>query len=163
MAKTDFIPEQLSATRSLIKFIKDHQGGVDEDLMACLKALERKDIDTAVRLALSVKPWGMCSLTDWCPPIVQPEESLEYNKIVLEALVTHWCNKMSRSFEKKRVWCESQVGELDARLNSKGFVRCPFCRKTFSSESSSSWDGSRHVSCGVRLHLVPAKDFPRNE
>ena len=158
MARPDFIREQLSATKALIKFLDDHQGGVDGDLKACLRALEREDIDTAVRHARLVKPWGMGSLTDWCPKVSESLETREYNEAVLHALVAHWCSRMSLSFDElDRVQRDFQVGELDARVNSKGYVLCPFCHKTFSSASSTSWDGSRHVTCGVRLRLVSAE------
>jgi hypothetical protein len=160
MARPDFIREQLSATRALIKFLDDHQVGVDGDLQACLSALEREDIDTAVRHARLIKPWGMGSLTDWCPPVVQPLETREHNTAVLHALVAYWCSRMSLSFDElDRTQRDLQVGELDARVNSKGYALCPFCHKTFSSASSTSWDGSRHVTCGVRLRLVSAESI----
>lgn len=157
MARPDFIRTQLSATRALIKFIEDHHGGVDGDLQACLRALEREDIDSAVQYARLVKPWGMGSLTDWYPPEVQPLETREYNEAVLLALVNHWCSRMSLSFDElDRTQRDLQVGELNARVNSKGYALCPFCNKTFSPRSS-SWDGSRHVTCGVRLRLIPSE------
>lgn len=110
MPSPDFIREQLSATRALIKFIRDHQGGVHDDLQSCLRALERGDIDTAVRHARLVKPWGMCSLTDWVPSVVQPLETPEHNDVVLLALVNHWCSNMSRSFDELDVTWPRQPG-----------------------------------------------------
>jgi hypothetical protein len=78
--------------------------------------------------------------------------------VVLRALTNEWCRMMSLSFDDvDRTQRDLQVGELDARMNSKGYVFCPFCHKTFSPRSSSSWDGSRHLTCGVRLRLVPAE------
>ena len=158
MARSEFIREQLSITRALVKFIRDHGGTVDADLLACLGALERDDIDSAVRHARGVKPHGMGGVTDWWPTAIHESETPAYNAQVLRALTNEWCRMMSFSFDElDRVRRDLQVGELDARVNSKGYVLCPFCHKTFSSASSTSWDGSRHVTCGVRLRLVSAE------
>jgi hypothetical protein len=162
MGQSDYIQEQLSATRTLIKFLVDHQGGVQDDLNACLEALEVNDIDSAVRHARRVRPGGMASLTDWYPPVIAPLETQEYNTVVLSALVGHWCHLMSRSFaDRDTAQRCTQEGELTAEMKPNGYVFCPFCHKVFSSASTSSWDGSRHLNCGVRLRLVPVERWSK--
>jgi hypothetical protein len=105
-----------------------------------------------------VKPHGMGGITDWFPRPINEQETPEQNEHVLRALVNEWCRVISLSFEDRdSVSRDSQKGALDARVNSNGYVLCPFCGKTFSSSSSGSWDGIRHVSCGVRLNLVPSE------
>lgn len=135
MERPDFIHDRLSATKALVKFLVDHKGGVECDLQACLEALEHNDSDLAVRHARLVKPWGMGSLTDWCPPDVWPHETREYNSVVLKALVNEWCSLMSRSFAENNVQVTSQVGDLEAKLKPDGYILCPFCRRIFSAAS----------------------------
>lgn len=83
---------QLRATQGLIKFCEDHGydvGGVNE-LRACLKALTRKDMKSAVQAYQRVPLGGMGRFDDWLPPVVFPHENAEYVRAVFEALVTQW-------------------------------------------------------------------------
>jgi hypothetical protein len=146
---------QISSTKALLKFIQDHQGYMDVDLSECLRLLESDRTRDAISHARMVKPHGMGGVTDWFPqPIVQTE-TVEYNAQVLRALVNEWCRVISLSFEEHDpVSRDAQKGEIAAVVRSDGYVLCPFCRKTFSSLSS-SWDGIRHTTCGVRLSLTP--------
>jgi hypothetical protein len=99
MASTTHLTYQLRATRALVKFILDHKGEVDGDLSACLGALERKDVATAVRHAQNVKVVGMGSITDWIPPVVFPHETSEYLFTELEALAHNWWRLIALSLE----------------------------------------------------------------
>lgn len=91
---------QIEATRALLKFIAEHNGGTHSDLENCLTALESDDIALAVAHAKMVKPHGMGGLTDWFPPVVFPNEDRGYVGTVLHALVNHWCHAISLSFPK---------------------------------------------------------------
>ena len=93
---------QLRATRALIKFIKDHKGGIDQDLAACLEALERKKIDAAVEHARRVRVSGMGSVTDWFPPVVFAHETEEYVWSELDALAYNWARLMALSSKANR-------------------------------------------------------------
>lgn len=92
---------QLRATRALVKFIRDHQSAVDEDLIKCLEALEKKDVSSAVTHAQNVKVSGMGGITDWFPPVVFPHETKEYVWAELEALAYNWARLISLSFQPK--------------------------------------------------------------
>ena len=151
-----YLQLQLSTTRALLKFIRDHNGNVDQDLLACLGELEGENIGAAIRHARSVKPHGMGGITDWFPAPINEQETPEYLEQVLRALTNEWCRVISLSFEDRdTVSRNSQKGEIEARVRPNGYVLCPFCGKTFSSTSPSSWDGTRHLSCSVRLKLIP--------
>ena len=153
--KATYLSLQLGATKALLKFIRDHQGHIDQDLSACLIELENGDGEKAIQHARMVKPHGMGGITDWFPKPISEYETSEQNEHVLRALVNEWCRVISLSFEDRdSVSRDAQKGALDARVNSNGYVRCPFCGKTFSSSASGSWDGVKHVTCGVRLKLV---------
>jgi hypothetical protein len=102
MASDVHLSYQLRATRALVKFIHDHKGDVDDDLLNCLKALENKDIATAAKHAQHVKVSGMGSITDWFPPVVFPHETKEYVWAELEALANNWARLIALSFEKKQ-------------------------------------------------------------
>lgn len=102
MPSTVHLTYQLRATRALVKFIRDHNSGVDEDLLKCLDALEKKDISSAVEHAQMVKVAGMGSITDWFPPVVFPHENEEYVWAELEALAYNWARLIALSFEGKR-------------------------------------------------------------
>ena len=125
-----------------------------------LVALEKGDIDLAVRHARGVKPHGMGGITDWWPSAIHENETPEYNALVLPSLINEWIRMMSFSFDElDRAQRDLQVGELEAKKKPDGQVLCPFCRKIFSTTSATSWDGSRHVTCGVRLRFVSVKKF----
>jgi hypothetical protein len=83
---------QRRATNALIKFCDDHEHGVDgvEELRACLKALNRKDMRVAFEIYLGIPLGRMGCFDDWLPPVVFKHETPEYNRAVFEALVTQW-------------------------------------------------------------------------
>ena len=93
--------EQTRAAAALVKFIRDHAGQPDPDLVACLVALERGDSAEALRKAAQVKPHGMGGLTDWWPPAKFPNEDEQYVSSVLQALVNEWCRLMNALAEAK--------------------------------------------------------------
>src|SRR5437868_8185573 len=102
-----------------------------------------------------VKPHGAGGLTDWFPQQIGENESAEYNEQVLLALTNEWCRAVSLSFEERDLVSRSaQKGALEALMKPDGWAVCPFCGKAFSSTSSSSWDGMKHTTCGVRLRLI---------
>ena len=99
MATDAHLSYQLRATRALVKFIRDHNGSVDDDLGSCLNALERKDVAAAAKHARNVKVGGMGSITDWFPPVVFPHETQEYVWAELDALAYNWARLLALSFE----------------------------------------------------------------
>jgi len=93
------IHSQQRATRALIKFCEDrgdHYPSVAE-LHECLKALERRDIKTAVESYQKVPLGGMGCFNDWLPPVVFSHETPEYVQAVFEALTTQWSLLMKLS------------------------------------------------------------------
>src|ERR1700741_1755093 len=81
---------QRRAVRALIKFCEDHGydvGGVEE-LRACLKALDQKDIKSAVKIPPRIPMGGMGCFDDWLPPVVFAHETSDYTRAVFEALIT---------------------------------------------------------------------------
>src|SRR5690606_5924407 len=146
---TPYIKLQSATTRALIKFIEDHDGSVDKDLLACLKELESGNIQAAIGHAKMVKPHGMGGITDWFPPTLSKGESEEYNEQVLRSLVNEWCRVISLSIEDRDVVSRTaQKGELLAPAKPNGAVLCVFCGKTFSAKDPVSWDGKKHLTCG---------------
>ena len=157
---TEYLKLQIASTKALVKFIQDHKGIADKDLLACLKELENKNIQAAIQHAKMVKPHGMGGITDWFPQPLNEQETNEYNDEVLRSLVNEWCRVISLSFEVSDTASRTaQKGELDAPVKQNGAVLCAFCGKTFSSKDSVSWDGSKHTTCGVRLKLFPVESF----
>ena len=93
---------QRRATGALIKFCEDHGydvGGVEE-LRACLKALDRKDIKSAVETYLRLPMGGMGCFDDWLPPAVFAHETADYARAVFEALITQWSLLMKLSLSE---------------------------------------------------------------
>ena len=81
---------QRRATQGLIKFCEDHQydvGGV-ADLRACLTALGKKDMESAVEAYLRVPLGGMGCFDDWLPPVVFAHETAEYVRLFSKRLHT---------------------------------------------------------------------------
>jgi len=151
---------QCTTTRALVKFIQDHNGSLDGDLLACLKELENENVQAAIRHAKMVKPHGMGGITDWFPPPLSKLESEEYNEQVLRALVNEWCRVISLSVEDRDTASRAaQKGELLAPIKPNGTALCVFCGKTFSSKDSASWDGQKHRTCGVKLKLFSVESF----
>jgi hypothetical protein len=99
MVSTAHLSYQLRATRALVKFIRDHNSGVDEYLLKCLKALEKEDISSAVEYAQMVRVSGMGGITDWFPPVVFKHENEEYVWAELDALTYNWARLIALSFE----------------------------------------------------------------
>lgn len=52
-------------------------------------------------------------------------------------------------------------GVLEAALRPTGLARCPFCRRSFDTNSTMSWDGTRHQSCGTYLVLRRSEADPK--
>jgi hypothetical protein len=91
---------QRKVTEALLKFCEDHKYptiGLTE-IRDCLKALERKDIKTAVESYRKVPLGGrMGYFDDWLPPVVFPQETPEYVQIVFRALLNEWDRVMKLS------------------------------------------------------------------
>lgn len=77
----------LRVTDALIKFIEDHQGSIDDDLIQCRISLNNGEKDSAIRFARKVKPHGMGGITDWWPTTIHENETSDQNEIILLALV----------------------------------------------------------------------------
>ena len=91
---------QIEATRALLKFLAEHNGGTHPELEMCMAALESDNVALALAHAKAVKPHGMGGLTEWFPPVVFASEDREYVSTVLHALVNHWCHAISLSLPK---------------------------------------------------------------
>lgn len=146
---------QLQRARALVKFIRDHRSTPPENMEASIRALEKGDTDSAIRYAKQIKMYGMGGVTDWFPPVVNDQETIEYNEAVLIALIGEWGRAISTLDNNYRVRIDHQVGALDAPVDRDGHVFCPFCRSTFWLVTPGSWDGKKHLLCGARLRLVP--------
>jgi hypothetical protein len=101
MSPPSWVREQTRATRSLVKFLRDHDAEPNTDLTQCLAALEPSNATVAVLHAQRVKPHGMGGLTNWWPPVKFENEDPEYTTEVLYALVNNRCRLMSISFQSK--------------------------------------------------------------
>ena len=44
--------------------------------------------------------------------------------------------------------------DMETKVSSDGFARCPWCRTWFPVARKTAWDGARHVPCGAPLRLV---------
>lgn len=88
--------QQERATRTLVKFCDDHNYDVNgvERLRMCVKALERKDINAAYEIYLTIPLGGMGCFDDWLPSVVFKHETQEYVRGVFEALITQWSQLM---------------------------------------------------------------------
>ncbi|WP_035613607.1 hypothetical protein [Haloferula sp. BvORR071] len=71
--------------------------------------------------------------------------------------VSEWAKRMLQEYEKidamERLTEEGVV--MDAVVNEHGWVKCPHCGRRFSIHHDMSWGGERHLSCGVRLRIIP--------
>lgn len=103
MATVDWhIREQLAATNALITFLQSHGGhGISDQLLACRDALDRGDIESALRYAYGVKPHGMGGITDSVPEPAHADETPEYVRVVQDALVRNWMFWMSVADHEK--------------------------------------------------------------
>lgn len=94
-----YVISQQRSTRALIKFCEDHGNNVDglRELRACLRALDRKDMKSAVAAYEGIPLGGMGGFDDWLPPVVFAHETPEYTRAVFEALITQWNLTMQMS------------------------------------------------------------------
>ena len=54
---------------------------------------------------------------------------------------------------------EQERPPMNANLKPDGWVKCPFCRKQFSTADDAVWRGDMHLTCGTKLILLsPAAD-----
>ena len=54
--------------------------------------------------------------------------------------------------DSRKDWNLHEV--LAIQVGGDGIVRCPHCEKSFHISSARSWDGERHLSCGMHLQLI---------
>lgn len=96
------VVSQRRATKALLKFCEDHGYDVQgvDILKTCLRALERKDMLSAIEAYLRVPLGRMGCFDDWLPPIVFGHETPEYVRAVFEALITQWNVLMALSLPK---------------------------------------------------------------
>lgn len=98
--KEQYVDWQRNVTRALLKFCEDHSypGLGLTDIRETLKALERRDIETAVKCYRKVPLGGrMGYFDDWLPPVVFPRETEEYVEILFRVLVNEWDRAMKLS------------------------------------------------------------------
>ena len=70
-----------------------------------------------------------------------------------EAVFQEW--ELRRAEERARFDGEARArGVMETSLYPDGWILCPHCGRSFSSESRQSWDGERHVTCGTYLRLL---------
>ena len=95
--------QQLRATNALLKFCLEHnypdKSPALKSIELCAKALESKDIKTAVEHYLDVPLGGNGCFNDWWPPTVYENETESYTWAVFEALVSFWSHNMRLSVE----------------------------------------------------------------
>ena len=93
-----YLDWQRKVTKALLKFCEDHKYptlGLTE-IRDCLKALERKDIRTAIESYRKVPLGGrMGYFDDWLPPVVFSLETAEYLQVVFQALLNEWARVMN--------------------------------------------------------------------
>lgn len=95
---------QLRATQALLKFCSDHGYSKDEYIVAiesCAEALEKKNIERAVKDYQNVPLGGNSCFNDWYPPVVYEHETEAYVLVVFEALTSNWSRLMTLSAENK--------------------------------------------------------------
>ena len=98
-----YVMSQQRATRALIKFCEDHGNNVAgvRELRTCLKALDRKDMKSAMEAYRRIPLGGMGRFDDWLPPVVFAHETPDYTRAVFEALITQWNLSMQLSAGEK--------------------------------------------------------------
>ena len=98
--KEHYLEWQHKVTKALLKFCEDHEYpalGLTE-IRDCLKALERRDIKTALEAFRKVPLGGrMGYFDDWLPPVVFEHETPEYIQIVFQVLINEWDRVMKLS------------------------------------------------------------------
>jgi hypothetical protein len=73
--------------------------------------------------------------------------------------ITEWATILAARREREAAALakrEAEVlarGVLEATLRPSGLARCPFCKRSFDTNSAMSWNGTRHLSCGTYLSL----------
>ncbi len=94
---------QLRATNALLKFCIEHnypdRNPALKSIELCAKALESKDIKSAVKHYLDVPLGGNGCFNDWWPPAIYENESEDYVWAIFEALTSNWSNSMRLSVE----------------------------------------------------------------
>jgi len=122
---SNWFNKQESATRALLKFCFEHNrtdGKYIESIRACLVALEKRDIDTAIFHYQRVPLGGMMCFNDWWPPCTSESETPEYVSTVFEALTSNWSGLMRLSLPSKQCRvCAKEVPNLEA------LGVCPSC------------------------------------
>ena len=74
---------------------------------------------------------------------------------------TEWAPHLRETEKQRKDKQSAKDAEADARgvlvaeIYPDGDVVCPHCKRTFTTNYSMSWDGSRHKSCGTYLKLMP--------
>jgi hypothetical protein len=104
MHDSNYMSQQTSATKALIKFCEDH-GYVSayvDTLRKCLVALEEKDLATAVSHFRNVPLGRMGCFDDWWPKAAGNHETDEYACAVFEALTERWFRLMNLSAKDTR-------------------------------------------------------------
>ena len=98
-----YVISQKRATRALIKFCEDHGNDLDgvRELRDCLKALDRKDMKSAMDCYKRIPLGGMGCFNDWLPPVVFAHETPDYTQAVFEALITQWNSTMQLSVKEE--------------------------------------------------------------
>lgn len=88
------INEVAAVTEALIKFHQSHDLYIPEALHDVQQAAVENRMDDACRIAFGIKPFGMGSLTDQFPTPGPGEDDI-YCRVIHEALVNHWCFRIS--------------------------------------------------------------------
>lgn len=65
------------------------------------------------------------------------------------------CQKIRRNEWQKLLDEADGRGVLTAEVNYAGWLRCPFCKRAFTTNDLAAWDGERHKICLTRVNLVP--------
>jgi hypothetical protein len=91
-----YFERQKIATRSLIKFCRDHGNDVQSVrlLDRCLEALELGQVEAALSYYKSIPLGGMGCFNDWLPPAVNASETVSGASATFDSLVSEWALSM---------------------------------------------------------------------
>lgn len=63
--------------------------------------------------------------------------------------------RMQRETEEAKAEQAAEArGVFYARANKNGYVKCPYCQRSFSIRYPMSWNGKMHKSCRTRIVVV---------
>ncbi len=93
-ARTKFLPYQVRATKTLLRFCQEHgHSSWTAELERCIAALENHDEARVRQCYVQLWRGGMDSFLDWSP-IARPHEDQEYLSGLWDAVSCNWANAL---------------------------------------------------------------------